>query len=248
MEKSAHLLSNEALATVLLSLRRFRIVPWDLSVHSLLCSSLDRIHQFELPELAKWCLSLAMPSDAGRLIIPAAHAVLERHMNSRDHTLDQAKFASICFICLGPIVNREGAIGESYVEYIKSLLNNGTVNADSPVPELITILRALYLARKSTKSAAEGSIRIHHFLSKTKQLENYSTLTYFTWIRKSLQAVAEPICLSERLNELACKRLADEDPTLEHLVFLGQVFYRYKALNCLYVVLFFPLSFTIEFY
>lgn len=228
LNESAPLLSNEALATVLLCLRRFHIVPWDLSVHSLLCASFNRIEQFQLPELAKWCLSLAMPSHTGRLIIPAALPVLEQHMNSQDHTLEDAKLVSMCFITLAAMIHRGGTLSRHYVMYITSLLDNGTINVDSPIPELITILRALFLASKSTSASSLAIVQIHQLLHKSKRLEDPSTTGSFSWIRKSWEAVSEPMCLMKRLDDLACRRLEEKDVKVDDLVLLSLVLYRYK--------------------
>lgn len=225
VDKSAALLSNEALATVLLCLRRFNIMPWDSSVHSLLCTSISNIKDFQLPELSKWCLALAMPSTAGRLIIPAACPVLDHHI-SKCVTAEDAKLISVCVITLGTVIHRSSCLSQNFVKCISALLDTRAINEDTPVPDLVKFLRALHLTRNVTSFSSSAIIRICGLLYKSKNLEDPSSAVYFRWIQKCWEALGEPIQLMEKCDVLARRWLENTDIRLDHLVLLNSVFYR----------------------
>jgi len=223
VDKSAPLLSNEAIASLLLCLRRFDIRAWDISLHSLLCTSLDRINQFQLPELAKWCLALAVPSHTGRLISPAALPALENHIDNCS-TLEEAKLISICFISLATMINRSGEFSKKFVNCIKSLIDSGVINASNPAPELIKFLRALNLT--SQRFSSEPIIRIHQMLYESENLNDSCSSVHISWIRKSWEGTAEPVSLLKKLDDISRRRLETEDIKMDHLVLLHQISYR----------------------
>lgn len=222
INKSAHLLSNDDLATILLSLKKFQILPWDPMLDSLLSTSLSRIQDFSLSALAKWCLAVSAAGTTGRLILPAALPAFHEHMNKSSTTTDY-KILALCFATLAPLVDKVGPTAQSFLDRIHHLLDNQTLNVETPFPVLINILKALYLIAKNNSQSASASIKIMHILENSPEISDPSSLVYFQSIRKSWEAVSEPIGLVIKMEEISCRCLEKMDIQIHHLDLLTHV-------------------------
>ena len=141
--ESAKLLTDEALAAVLLSLRRFRIAPWSELLHPILNESIYRLNSFELVPLSKWCVSVKSFNETGRLILPAALPALEKFI-SQCRTLQESRVITTCFITIAHLLNKNGETATKYACHLSHLLDNGTINRNTPLRDLVKFLRALY--------------------------------------------------------------------------------------------------------
>lgn len=208
----------------MLCFRRFQIPPWDLEVYNVLLVSLEKINGFSLPALSKWCLAVATYNHAGRMILPSALPALERHIEACQNTED-LKPLSLCFSIIAPLVDNLGGTAQSYVKKISDLIEKGVINSETPVSSLVKILNGLYIIAKGNPTSSATSLKILHLLADSKELEKTSSGIYFNMIRKSWEAIGEPIELIRRVEVLACRWLEEVDIRIHHLDILNHVSY-----------------------
>lgn len=191
-------------------------------LHSLLCTSLARIQDFSLSALAKWCLAVSLPGQTGRLILPAALPTFEKHLE-KSSTLTDYKILSMCFSMLALLVDKTGPTAQTFVNRINQLIENKTLNEDTPLPVLSRILRGLYQVAKNNPSSSSASVRILYMIENSPQMNDPSSVVHFDLIRKSWEAVSEPIGLVQKMEEISCRWLEKMEIQINHLDLLTHV-------------------------
>lgn len=215
-------MSDDILSSTLLILRKFQIYPWDPVVHSAMSTSIARIGNFPLTALSKWCLALSLPIHKGRLILPAALPAFHVHVDKCQSLCDYEKL-SVCFTALAPIVDKVGLTSKIFIDRITHLLDTNLLNSTTPLSVLVRILKALYQVAKSNSSSSTASIRILYILQDSEELKTPSSVMYFNVIRKSWEAVSEPIGLVRIMESISCRWLEELDFRVEHLDLLNHV-------------------------
>ena len=222
VEKAASQLPDEVLTSVLLCLRKFHVFPWDPLLHSTFLTSLTRIRDFSLTALSKWCVAVSVPSQTGRLILPAALPAFHAHVD-RCTTLDDFKVLSLCFIAIAPVIDKVGPTAQAFVERITQLLDTDVLNRNTPLTVLVRVLRSLYQVAKSNPASSSASMRILYLLQESPQMDELDSVVYFNAIRKSWEAVSEPIGLVRKMEDLTCRLLETMDIRVEHIDLLNHV-------------------------
>ncbi|XP_057374559.1 uncharacterized protein LOC130695439 [Daphnia carinata] len=222
VQKSASLLSDDILTSMLLYLRKFQISMKEPSFQTLLCTSLTRIKAFSLDSLAKWCLVTSMPNHGGRLMLPAALPAFHQHAKNCQ-SLTDLELLSICFVAIAPIVDKNGPTACMFVNQISHLLDRNVLNQDTPLAVLVGVLRALYQVAKSNPSSSCATIRILYILQDSHLMNSPSSMVYFDAIRKSWEAVNEPIGLVRKMENMACSWLEKINIQTEHINLLSHV-------------------------
>lgn len=207
----------------MLCFRRFQILPWDQEVYNVLKLSLEKLNGFSLPALSKWCLAVATYNHAGRLILPLALPALHRHIKTYQNA--DFKPLAICFSIIAPIVDSVGEISHDYVTKVSNLIEAGVLNSETPVSCLVKILNGLYVVAKGNGTSADATLKVLHLLLESAELDNPKNGIHFNMIRKSWEAIGEPIGLIRRVESLACRWLEDIDIRIQHLDILNHVSY-----------------------
>lgn len=222
VEKSASLLADDTLTSLLLYLRKFQIPIREPSVQSLWCTSLTRIQAFSLDSLAKWCLATAVPNHGGRLLLPAALPAFHLHAN-HCQSLEDLEMLSVCFAAIAPVVDRNGPTAHIFIDHITHLLDTNALNQDTPLVVLVGVLRALYQVAKSNPSSSVATMRILYLLQNSTLMDNPSSMGYFDDIRKSWEAMNEPIGLVRKMEDIACRWLEKSEIQIEQINLLAHV-------------------------
>lgn len=222
INKTAHLLSDYELSSVLLSLRKFGVLPWDPCLHSLLCISLARVRGFSLLALSKWCLALSHPNHKGRLILPAALPAFHDQIDNC-HSLCDYEMLSVCFTALAPMVDKVGPTAKTFIDRITYLLDKNILNQETPLSTLVRVLKALYQVAKNNSASSSASVRILYILQDSTELTEQSSIVHYDAIRRSWEAVSEPIGLVRKMENVACRWLEKLDIQIEHLDLLNHV-------------------------
>lgn len=222
VEKSSELLSDDILTSVLLFLRKFQIYPWNPLLHSTLCTALARARHFSLTALSKWCLATSQPTHTGRLILPSAIPAFHDHVN-RCQTLADFKLLSVCFIAISPLVDKLGPTSKLFVDRMIHLLDTNFLNRETPLSVLVMVLRALYQVAKSNPSSSAASLRILYILQDSPHMNDVSSVVHFNAIRRSWEAVSEPIGLVRKMEDVTCRLLEELDIRMEHIELLTHV-------------------------
>ncbi|KZS20741.1 putative FAST kinase domain-containing protein 1 [Daphnia magna] len=220
--KSASLLSDDTLTSMLLYLRKFQISMMEPSLQSLLCTALTRVKTFSLDSLAKWCLFTSTPNHGGRLMLPAALPAFHRHVN-HCQSLTDLEMLSVCFVAIAPVVDKNGPTARIFIDHIIHLLDTNVLNQDTPLAALVGVLRALYQVAKSNPLSSCASVRILYLLQDSHLINNPSSMVYFDAIRRSWEAVNEPIGLVRKLENIVCSWLEKLDIQIEHINLLSHV-------------------------
>ncbi|KAI9557037.1 FAST kise domain-containing protein 1 [Daphnia sinensis] len=222
VEKSASLLSDDTLTSMLLYLRKFQISMREHSFQTLLCTSLPRVKAFSLDSLAKWCLVISTPNLGGRLMLPAALPAFHQHAN-HCQSLTDLEMLSVCFVAIAPIIDKNGPTACTFIDQIIHLLDTNVINQDTSLAVLVGVLRALYQVAKSNPLSSRATIRILYLLQDSPLMSNPSSMVYFGAIRKSWEAVNEPIGLVRKMENIVCSWLEEIDIQTEHISLLSHV-------------------------
>lgn len=172
--------------------------------------------------LSKWCVASSLPSHIGRLVLPAALPAFHAQVD-RCQSLSDLKMLSLCFIAIAPVIDKVGPTSQVFVERITQLLDTNFLNRDTPLSVLVRVLRSLYQVAKSNPASSSASIRILYLLQESPQMDNPYSVVYFNAIRKSWEAVSEPIGLVRKMEDLTCRWLETLDIRVEHVDLLNHV-------------------------
>lgn len=130
---------------------------------------------------------------------------------------------SVCFVAIAPVVDKNGPTARIFIDHIIHLLDTNVLNQDTPLAALVGVLRALYQVAKSNPLSSCASIRILYLLQDSHLINNPSSMVYFDAIRRSWEAVNEPIGLVRKIENIVCSWLEKLDIQIEHINLLSHV-------------------------